>query len=91
MLVFVFVVVVIILYNRLSNFKKKVDKSWQSLQTQLKKEQNLQDAKSYSLNAELETTRLDYNTKAAAYNKIIQKFPTSFMAEMAGYKERKIL
>lgn len=91
MLVFVFVVVVIILYNRLSNFKKKVDKSWSSLQTQQKKQQDLQGVNNHSSNAELESARLDYNKKATAFNKIIQKFPTSFMAEMAGYKTRKIV
>ena len=91
LLVFVFVVVVIVLFNRLSTFKNKTDRSWQAYQAQLKKQQEFQDTTSSSINPELETARLNYNKKAAAYNRIIQTFPTSFMAAMAGYKEREIV
>ena len=90
MLVFVFVVVVIVLYNRMSNVRKKVDKSWKAFQHQLTKQQELQDVNNHSINDELENLRLDYNKKATAYNRIIQKFPTSFMASMSGYKARKL-
>ncbi len=91
MLVFVFVVTVIILYNRLSNYKNKADKSWQTYQAQLKKQQKFQDTTPLSIDPELETARLNYNKYATGYNRIIQKFPTSFMAAMAGYKEREII
>lgn len=90
LLVFVSVITVIVLYNKLTNYKKRADKSWQVYRVQLKKKQELQDANNHSFDAELENSRLDYNKKATAYNRIIQKFPTSFMAEMAGYKTREI-
>lgn len=91
LLVFVFVVVVIVLFNRLSTYKNKTDKSWRSYQAKLKKQQELKDVDNHSPDTGLENSRLDYNKKAAVYNRIIQKFPTSFMAAMAGYKEREII
>lgn len=90
-LVFIFVLAVIILFNRLSNFKKKVDKSWNALQIQLKKQIELPtDQKSSHLDSSPESARNEYNKIAAQYNKIIQKFPTSIMAGMAGYSTREM-
>ena len=91
LLVFVFVIVVIILFNRLSTYKNKTDKSWQAYQAQLKKQSQPENIKNDSSIAELKNRRLEYNKKAAAYNRIIQTFPTSFMAAMAGFKEREIV
>lgn len=90
LLVFVFVITVIVLYNQMSNYKKKADKSWRVFRSQLKKQKEAQDIKTHSSDSELENARLDYNNKAAAYNRIIQKFPFSFMAEMTGDKTREI-
>ncbi len=89
-LVFVFVVIVIVLYNCLSTYKKKVDKSWDALQIQVNKQNNLPlDHKNNSLDSSVEIAQNEYNKIVARYNKIIQTFPTSIMAAMAGYDVRE--
>lgn len=90
LLVFVFVIVVIVFYNRMSNVKKKADISWKAFQHQSNKKQELNGEDHHSKNDDLENLRLDYIKKATAYNRIIQKFPTSFMASMSGYKARDL-
>ena len=91
-LVFIFVIVVIVLFNRLANYKKKTDKAWNIFQIKYK---NLQEftgeQKSNIPFSDVENARKEYNKIATRYNKIIQTFPTSLMANMAGYQARKIL
>ena len=90
-LVFLFVIIVIVLFNRRSIYKQKVDKSWNALQIQLKKQNNIPaDQNKISPDPGLENARHEYNKIVSQYNKIIQKFPTSFMANMAGYEAREL-
>ena len=90
-LVFVFVVVAIVLFYRLSSLKEKAAKSWQSYQTELKKRQQLPGLNDHLPDAEMEKKKKDYNRNAHSYNRLINKFPTSLMAAMAGYQEREII
>lgn len=90
-LVFIFVIVVIVLFNRLSSYKKKVDKSWKALQIEIKNQTELSAEKEInSIDSEIRNARIEYNKIATRYNKIIQTFPTSIMANMAGYGTREL-
>lgn len=91
-LVFIFVVVVILLFYRLANYKKKTDKAWNIFQIQYNILQEFTaEQKNNVLISDVENARKQYNKIATHYNKIIQTFPTSLMANMAGYQPREIL
>ena len=88
LLVLIFVILVIVLFSRLTTYKKKAEESWQTYEILQKKQL---DSKDHSVVANLENARLDYNKKATAYNRLIEKFPTSFMASMSGYLHRDLI
>jgi hypothetical protein len=91
-LVFIFVIVVIVLFNRLANYKKKTDKAWNTFQIHYKKQQEFTVEQKRNVQfSDVENARKEYNKTAARYNRIIQTFPTSLMANMVGYQERQIL